>query len=162
MNDPHNPYDAPQASIRAERAAQLVVAGRLLRLVNYFIDSAACLALIFCGLSVYSAFDPGVMEALKQPNTLRDIVVTTVVLLIYYVPMEGIFGVTLGKLVTNTRVVDEHGRPPSWGQVLGRTFARLIPFEAFTILFSPAQRPAAWHDRLAKTLVVRGPRATTR
>lgn len=155
MNEPHDPYTAPQAQIRAERAAQLVVASRIQRLVNYLIDSTACVALIFCGLSVYSAIDPGVIETLKQPNPWRDLLMTALVLLVYYVPMEGMFGVTLGKLVTNTRVVDEQGRPPSWGQVLARTVARLIPFEQFTILFSPADRPTAWHDRLPKTLVVR-------
>lgn len=155
MNDPHNPYDAPQTQVRAERIAQLVTATRGQRLINYLIDSLACVALIVCALTLYTAYDPAVVNSLREPNMFRDWVMTPIALLIYYVPMEGMFGVTLGKLVTNTRVVDEQGRPPSWGQVFGRTAARLIPFEQFTILFSGTQRVAAWHDRLPKTLVVR-------
>ncbi|MGO1070868.1 RDD family protein [Lysobacter sp. CA199] len=159
MNDPNNPYDAPQAQVRAERIAQLVTATRAQRLVNLLIDSLVCTALVLGSLSVYSAFDPTVLKLLQpEPNAPWNPTMSLMMLLaqfVYYVPMEGMFGVTLGKLVTSTRVVDEQGRPPSWGQVLGRTAARQIPFEPITILFTGAARAAAWHDRLPKTLVVR-------
>ncbi|MFQ6309844.1 RDD family protein [Lysobacter capsici] len=92
---------------------------------------------------------------MKEPDIVLNIVIGYAVVVLYYVPLEGMFGVTLGKLVTGTRVVDEQGRPPSWGQVLGRTFARFIPFEAFSVLFAREDRVSGWHDRLPKTLVVR-------
>lgn len=156
MNDPQNPYDAPQAQVQAERIAQLVTASRPQRLVNYLIDSLACASLIMLAITIYSGNDPAVLKDMQeQANPLRDWGLMVGALLLYYVPMEGIFGVTLGKLVTSTRVVDEQGRPPSWGQVFGRTFARMIPMEVLTILLSGNERVTAWHDRLPKTLVVR-------
>lgn len=160
MNDPQNPYGPPQSQVRAERIAQLVTASRAQRLVNLLIDSAAATALLFCGLTVYSMFEPEAFKLLQpDPNAAWNPKLQVLLLaaqFAYYVPMEGIFGVTLGKLVTNTRVVAEDGRPPSWGQVLGRTAVRQVPLEAITILFTSAERAAAWHDRLPKTLVVRG------
>ena len=69
----------------------------------------------------------------------------------YYILMEHSMGVSVGKLVTGTRVVAQDGGKPSLGQIVGRSFARLIPFEAFSFLGSG---PGGWHDTLSKTRVV--------
>ena len=53
----------------------------------------------------------------------------------YYVILEASFGWTIGKLVTGTRVVRFDGDKPHFPQILGRTFARFIPFEPFSVLF---------------------------
>lgn len=95
------------------------------------------------------------LASMEEPSFVRDYAIGIGLMLVYYIPLEGMFGVTVGKLITGTRVVDEQGRPPSWGQAIGRTFARLIPFEPFSLLFSEDKRIAGWHDRLPKTLVVR-------
>ena len=52
-------------------------------------------------------------------------------------------------------VVNEDGGRPRWGQVVGRTFARLIPLEPFSVLFSNHKKRRGWHDSLSKTYVVR-------
>jgi len=159
MNDSNDSHDLPRPQHRAERIAALVPASRAQRLVNLLIDSAICAAAALGGLSVWSAFDPEVLKLLQPaPDAAWNPTMSLLMLCVqfaYYVPMEGIFGVTLGKLVTNTRVVDEQGRPPSWAQVLGRTLVRQVPFEPITILFGDPARATAWHDRLPKTLVVR-------
>lgn len=157
MDDNQNPYHAPQAEVRrAERVAQLVTASRGQRFIHYLIDTLACYAIMFAAMLVYVGIGgEAVVTAMQEPNPLCNVLISVTMILVYYVPMEGMFGVTLGKLVTGTRVVDEQGRPPSWGQVFGRTFARLIPFEAFSLLFSRDDRVSGWHDRLPKTLVVR-------
>ena len=54
--------------------------------------------------------------------------------LTYYFGMEAVFGKTVGKLITGTKVVSETGGRPSIGQFLGRSFVRLVPFEAFSFL----------------------------
>ncbi len=77
------------------------------------------------------------------------------VMLLYYTPLEALFGCTLGKLVTGTRVVNERGGKPSWGQALGRSFARLIPFEALSVLVASEGQVRGWHDALPRTWVVR-------
>lgn len=157
MDDNQNPYHAPQAEVRrAERVAQLVIASRGQRFINYLIDALARQAIIFAMMMVYLGIaGEAAVAAMKEPDIVLNIVIGYALVVLYYVPLEGMFGVTLGKLVTGTRVVDEQGRPPSWSQVLGRTFARLIPFEAFSVLFSRDDRITGWHDRLPKTLVVR-------
>ena len=75
--------------------------------------------------------------------------------LLYYVPMEGLFGFTVGKLVTGTRVVNAQGGRPTWGQAFGRTLCRLIPFEPFSLFFSKDGEVRGWHDSVPKTWVVR-------
>lgn len=156
MQDNPNPYDAPRSEARlADRLAPLKTASRLRRLSNYLIDALACnvlMALLMAGYVVIGG--EAAAAALKERDLLQSLVLSLLMLFAYYVPLEGMFGATLGKLVTGTRVVDEQGRPPSWGQVLGRTAARLLPFEGFSLLFAPDDRIAAWHDRLPKTLVV--------
>lgn len=70
----------------------------------------------------------------------------------YYFFFESIFQTTPGKMVTKCVVVDEYGQKPTAGQVLGRSFARLVPFEAFSC-FGDYSR--GWHDKWSNTYVVR-------
>ena len=72
----------------------------------------------------------------------------------YYIIMEYNFeGKTIAKMLTKTRAIQEDGSPITLGQAVGRTFARLIPFEPFSIFFTNGGT-ACWHDTLAGTLVV--------
>ena len=70
----------------------------------------------------------------------------------YYFFFETVFQTTPGKMVTQCVVVDEYGQKPTAGQVLGRSFARLVPFEAFSC-FGDYSR--GWHDKWSNTYVVR-------
>ena len=45
---------------------------------------------------------------------------------VYFPAMESLFGRTVGKFVTRTRVVNATGGKPSWGQSIVRTLFRLI------------------------------------
>ena len=44
---------------------------------------------------------------------------------------------------------DENGTKPRFGQVIGRTLCRFVPFEAFSFF---GER--GWHDKIPKTRVV--------
>jgi uncharacterized RDD family membrane protein YckC len=68
---------------------------------------------------------------------------------LYYFIMESTTQRTVGKLVTDSVVIDEYGNKPDTMTLLGRSFARIIPFEAFSCL---GER--GWHDTLSKTYVV--------
>lgn len=70
----------------------------------------------------------------------------------YYVFCESVFGRTVGKLITNTKVVDQNGNLPSTGTIFMRTLVRLVPFEAFSF-FGDSER--GWHDRWSNTYVVK-------
>ena len=75
-------------------------------------------------------------------------------ILLFYIPLEGFFGLTIGKLVTGTRVVDARGGRPTLGQAFLRTLGRLIPFEPLSVLFAD-EDGRGWHDALPDTFVVR-------
>jgi uncharacterized RDD family membrane protein YckC len=71
----------------------------------------------------------------------------------YYCLLEGLTGRTIGKWITGTRVVGLEGERATFGGIVVRTLARLIPFEGISFLFSES----GWHDRLSRTRVVRLP-----
>jgi uncharacterized RDD family membrane protein YckC len=71
---------------------------------------------------------------------------------IYFAGMEIVFGRTIGKLLTGTRVVNNSGEKPAVGQILGRTLSRFIPFEPFSFLGNEGR---GWHDSLSNTYVVK-------
>src|SRR5262249_16405264 len=66
----------------------------------------------------------------------------------YYLAFEGGFGRTPAKYLTRTRVITVAGGRPTFGQILGRTFARLVPFEPFSFF---GRSPDGWHDRSSRT-----------
>jgi uncharacterized RDD family membrane protein YckC len=70
----------------------------------------------------------------------------------YYILSEFLFQRTLGKLLTKTKVVAKTGAKPTFGQILGRTLSRSIPFEYLSFLVSVN----GIHDRLSGTRVIRG------
>nr|WP_261361665.1 RDD family protein [Aeoliella straminimaris] len=72
--------------------------------------------------------------------------------LAYYVFTEGMFQRTVAKLVTGTIVVAKDGTRPSFGQILGRSLARFVPFEAFSFL--GGKHPVGWHDSWSGTRVI--------
>ncbi|BCY11682.1 RDD family protein [Actinoplanes sp. L3-i22] len=84
---------------------------------------------------------------------------TAVVVLAYYIVLEGWFGWTVGKLVTGIRVVDEHGNRPGFVSALVRTLLRMIDgifaYLVALIIVVNSSRRRRLGDMAAKTLVVR-------
>ncbi len=73
------------------------------------------------------------------------------IIFVYCFLFESIFGVTLGKIVTNTRVTDVFGNKPTIFSVFIRSLVRLIPFEALSFLSSTGR---GWHDYFSGTYVI--------
>ena len=69
----------------------------------------------------------------------------------YYSIMEIKFQKTVGKFVTKTKVVTMNGEKPENGEIIARTFCRLIPFDRLSFLFVKN----GIHDFLSKTKVVK-------
>ena len=69
----------------------------------------------------------------------------------YYVFMETKFQKTIGKFMTKTKVVNKNGTIPKGGDILRRTFCRLIPFDRVSYLFTQN----GFHDRLSETIVIK-------
>lgn len=156
---PLNPYAPPQSPLLDPETAptpeELAGAGR--RFANLWIDS---FALNFVGL-VAGAAVGSLTEAGEGPGLLATFGVGFAASVGYYATFESLTGRTLGKLVTRTRVVSASGGPATLRQILGRSLARQIPFEAFSFLVGSGRGlpPVGWHDSLSGTRVVRVRRA---
>lgn len=146
---PGTPYappavdEAPVASVRNPVGQHL--ASRGARLANHIVDSIAVTMLQFPVSYLFLGHGPDVRAAELY------VVGAFFVFLGYYTLMESIWGRTVGKLVTGTRVVQLNGEPISGSQAVGRTLCRFVPFDALSFLLS--QR--GLHDRAARTIVVR-------
>ena len=137
----------------------LKLANRLERLVNFAVDSALIYFLALgskitlvdhlklFGIDPLDAHDPGVIE--RMLILLNPVACV----FIYYLPLEALTGRTVGKLFTGTYVARNDGGRPTPEQIIGRTAARFIPFEPFSVLFNGES--VGWHDTLSKTRVVR-------
>lgn len=121
------------------------------RFLNFLIDTITAYALIFMisfGIAVLAEFVPGAMALLEG---VVGFIVIYGSFFAYFAVLEAMIGRTLGKLLTNTLVLNLRDEKPTLGQILGRSAARFIPFEPFSFLGSSG---SGWHDALPKTKVV--------
>jgi len=124
------------------------VVGSGIRFVNFLIDFIVWLVLAFIisfiiGLIVQPT-DQGIL-------TLFGYVLIFGTFIGYYAFMEIKFQKTVGKFVTKTKVVKMNGEKPENGDIITRTFCRLIPFDRLSFLFVKN----GIHDFLSKTKVVK-------
>ena len=146
-----NPYAPPQSDTSAPTAMEgedyaFLDAPVGTRFANLLIDTVCRLGFAFvvgvvCGMLGISLQGQG-----------TGILFGLTTMFAYYIVLEGYFGVTIGKLVTGTRVVSKDGGQPSFGAIVGRTFARFVPFEPFSFLGGSS---SGWHDTWSGTRVIR-------
>jgi len=134
------PSDAPELASRGRRLANFV-----LDMVGYVVMA---MMIEFINAVVNLTFNVDVIGFLGPLFGLA-------LSLLYYIVSEALFGRTLGKLVTGTRVVAESGGRAKLWQVVLRTLYRFVPFDALSFL---SKRRPGWHDRWSKTRVVRARR----
>src|SRR6185369_4756280 len=132
----HNPFAPPKAEVTDDVAppSDDEIASRTRRFFNMLIDVAGQLVLMLVLLVIAFIVYPPLADSsfLEDEGVLSNYLFGAILSTLYYLPSEALFGRTLGKLVTGTRVVTESGQTPSFLQILGRTAARLIPFDVFT------------------------------
>lgn len=117
------------------------------RLMNLLLD--------YAGVFVFSfvfAFILGLLGFADLFESTNDTLLGYVLYPLYFMFFEGIWGKTPAKWLTKTKVVMFDGSKPPFANTIGRSLARLIPFESFSFLNS--KNPVGWHDKLSKTLVV--------
>ena len=112
-----------------------------LRLVNFIIDT------IF-----YYKIVPILLDSI-MPDQSNPIVALIYIFSfpLYYILCEYLFQKTVGKIFTQSLVVNEYGEKPDFKTIVVRTVIRFIPFEPFSF-FSSSR---GWHDRWTKTFVMR-------
>ena len=119
-----------------------------LKMTYFIIDSIVWFILVF----LFSF----IIEVLIQPKSQSMITLYGYILLFgtylaYYIVMEIKFQKTVGKFITKTKVVTIHGERPKNGEIITRTFCRLIPFDRISFLFTKN----GFHDYLSQTKVVK-------
>ena len=124
-----------------------------LRLANFLADQVIMIVLLILIVIFFSAFLRTVLPPAAE-NVLTVIIGLIAIFFggIYYIFFESIWQRTPGKWITKTKVVTLNGGKPTFWRVVGRTLARIIPFEKFSFLVG--KYPFGWHDMLSGTMVV--------
>lgn len=158
--DEHNPYSASTAAISdAPELLDIESTTKVRRFFNWLIDKILLYALWAVGGGVAIAIYGEPVEIwFEELHWSLDYALSYLTVVVYYTFMEGAFGFTIGKLITQTRVVDQYGRQPTFWRAFLRSLARIIPFEPFSLLMSDDENRRGWHDSLAKTYVIDRPR----
>jgi len=131
----------------SERA--YIDASKTKRFLNFLIDSIFFYIIAFL-LGVFMAIG-GVDYIIETEPLLFNLILYGLFVGVYFLLETSLNGKTIGKYITGTRVVMEDGQSLKTQNILGRSFARLVPFEAFSFLGSA---PTGWHDRWSGTRVI--------
>lgn len=126
---------------------QIFVAPQSKRIINYFLD------IVF--VYIFAVIVGGLITLLGQGDFVQNAnedLSGLVILLVYFIFFESIFQKTPAKFITKTKVVKMNGDKPSFLNIIGRSFARFIPFDNFSFL--SGKYPVGWHDRFSKTIIV--------
>lgn len=162
MNSPENPYEVSGSVVQQDQHetrtwAEAPNASQGKRFLNFLIDGVIIRLLAFpVGFTfgvLYVIVAGGIVTETEDFNIrVFGWIIGIGLVVTYYIVLEGLAKVSIGKLVTGTRVISEDGTTASFGQILGRSFARLIPFEPLSFMAGDITR--GWHDSLSKTRVV--------
>lgn len=137
-----------------------IIASHHKRFLNLLIDTVVQFVWLFIALFFISGIalatgNKGFIDYLAT-NPLPQYTLVIAITLFYYNLFEILSARTIGKLFTQTIVVDQYGEKPNQEAVLVRSLCRLIPFNWLPFLTSLFLGSAArgWHDSISKTYVV--------
>lgn len=122
------------------------------RLIHFFVDTIVVCFLI--GTSLFILGDLMVRFSLslgEQQLPLLAYAIMAAGFFGYYVFMETQYQKTIGKFMTKTKVVNIDGTKPQVGDIVRRTFCRLIPFDRVSFLFTSD----GFHDKLSETTIIK-------
>lgn len=128
------------------RKTDFIIAGTEKRFGNFCIDTISFLFLVFLHAMVLDVW----LEIMPEGGSDWFGVYFFLLYVIYHFVFEYFFGKTLGKFLTKTKVITKEGHRPSLQVLLIRGFARLIPLNPLSFLFSKR----GWHDTISNTYVI--------
>lgn len=117
-----------------------IESSKVIRIINYIADLIVVIIIVFGLVSFFTTI---------HSDWLIPLVIFLFPFLYYFLP-ELFLGQTLGKMLTGTIVVDEHGNLPDLSKIIVRTICRLIPFDNLSLILSDR----ILHDRISNTFVV--------
>ena len=129
------------------------LAGQGARIINLIVDTITYLLIwiILSFILVLVGFDQTYADETGEPIPLIPFIILIPTFWGYYIVSESLFQKTIGKLLTKTTEVNTKGEKPSFGQIVGRTISRSIPFEYLSYLFTKR----GIHDLISSTLVIK-------
>jgi len=134
-----NPYQAPRSDDGAVEG-RLVDASLGARFLNVLVDYVCTVVLSMLAIALFGKAGGRIWIAYAA-------------MFAYYVGLEANGGVTPGKLLTGTCVVNQRGGKLTFGQAVVRTLVRFVPLEPISFFWG-----GRWHDNWSKTRVVKVPR----
>jgi len=152
MGNDSSPYAPPQSTVALDNADsyEVLPANNWPRFFNLVIDYIGFIILsAIIGIAIALIWGEAGLRYIEGTN---DMLVGLPIYLGYYIILEHFTGRTLGKLITGTRVVNELGERASFGQIIGRSFSRFIPFEALSFFGTTGR---GWHDSFPNTYVIK-------
>lgn len=117
------------------------------RLLNYLIDLPCYTGTAF--LLVMFLYMLGLVT--DEVSAFLEWVIIASSIILYYFITEYLWGKSIGKFFTKTKVISDDGSELTGSQVFKRSLIRLVPLEAFSFY---GQNPVGWHDKWAGTRVV--------
>jgi uncharacterized RDD family membrane protein YckC len=160
FQNPYSPPAAPSFAPPAMPAQQMKIAGQGKRFINFILDQiftgilGGIVGLVFGFTFAIMRADPSA-PMLPQEEFQFQLISQLLGIglsIVYFTLLESLTQRSLAKFITGTKVVQVDGSAPTVGQIIGRTFARFIPFEPFSLL--GGKNPVGWHDSLSKTRVI--------
>ena len=88
---------------------------------------------------------------LMDLSYFEELLFDAVIVVFYFFILESLTFRSLGKYVTNTKVIMNNGAEPTPKNILIRSLCRIIPFDALSFL---GEKGKGWHDAFSKTYVV--------
>ena len=120
----------------------------LTRFIHCVVDLFAFILLtIILSFAVGTIYNPETDFAVDVAGTTTMLIAFST----YFIILEYRYQKTLGKFITKTKVVTTNGEIPTLGDIVRRTFRRLIPFDNISFLFTKN----GFHDYLSNTTVVK-------
>ncbi|WP_046755837.1 RDD family protein [Kordia jejudonensis] len=111
-----------------------------IRFVNFLIDLVVIVMITIVVTIVFGSL------------TGSEKVLIWIVTFVYYFVLESLTKQTIGKMITNTKVVMKDGTKPSVIRIFMRSFLRIVPVDALSYLFG---KNNGLHDLLSGTRLAR-------
>lgn len=167
-NNPFAPPTSEPASIPIDGKYQLAGTGK--RFATFLADRILMMLVVFCIAMLIELGGPETLSEIEEgyptyygrlEERIFDYLAGLLLTVVYYAIFEATTGRSPAKWIFGTMVLNNQQGRASFGQILGRSFARVIPFEPFSAFRSNG---LMWHDSLSNTITVdlRKPKLVTR
>lgn len=144
--------------MQQQPATEVVYVGFWLRFLTFVVDSALVMVVAYPVLiAVYGRayLAPTTLGPRGAVDVLVSWVFPAVAVLLFWIYRSA----TPGKMMLRARIVDARtGAPPSTGQLIGRYvgyYLSTLPLGAGLLWVAFDPRKQGWHDKLARTVVIR-------